>query len=356
MPLVNFRIMHKGLALLGRLGLLLTLAVADVLAQQVGPTPAVAAPPALIAQAQNLLKAGQIDAAIKLLLAADGSVADAQTDYLLGLAYYQKRDYERAIRHLARAPTQASADGLQYQQSMQMLGLSHYLLGHVREAVPYLEQVSRWVPESTEIAYALGGSYIQTRELDKARAAFARLFKLPPQSAAAYLLNAQMMVRQQFEESAEKELQQALALDPKLPQANFLLGELAIYHANIPRGIELLQKEIAINPAFAMAYYRLGEAYTRQLKWDEAVAPLQESIWLNPYFSGPYIVLGKVYLKKADLPNAESLLRRALRMDPNNFSAHHLLAQVLQQANRLDEARKEFETAEQLRTSADKIN
>ena len=117
----------------------------------------------------------------------------------------------------------------------------------------------------------------------------------------------------------------------------------------------LLQKEIAINPAFGMAYYRLGEAYTRQLKWDEAIAPLQKSIWLNPYFSGPYLVLGKVHLKKGDLSNAETILRRALQMDPNNFSGHHLLAQVLQQANRLEEAKKEFEMADKLRTSADKV-
>jgi superkiller protein 3 len=179
------------------------------------------------------------------------------------------------------------------------------------------------------------------------------MFKLPSSSAAAYLINAQMMMRQRFEVLAEQELHKALALDPKLPQVNFLLAEIAIYNAQIDRGITLLQKEIEINPTFAMAFYWLGEAYTRKLLWDEAIGPLQKSIWLNPYFSGPYIVLGKVYLKKADLQNAEAMLRRATQMDPNNFSAHHLLAQVLQRANRTEEARKEFETAEKLRTAAD---
>ena len=237
---------------------------------------------------------------------------------------------------------------------MQMLGLAHYFQGHLKDAVLYLEQVTIWEPEGVEIAYVLGIAYIQTHNPDKARESFARMFNLPVGSASAHLINAQMMIRQQFEEFAEKELQKALALDPKLPQANFLLGELAIYRANIDLGVELLQKEIALNPAFGMAYYRLGEAYTRQLKWDESIAPLQKSIWLNPYFSGPYIVLGKVHLKKGDLASAESILRRALRMDANNFSGHHLLAQVLQQAKRPEEAKKEFELAEQLRTSSDK--
>jgi tetratricopeptide (TPR) repeat protein len=317
------------------------------------PPPQAASP--IITQAQSLLSAGRTDAAIETLTAANRiNPNDAQVNHLLGLAYYQKSDYARAIEHLSLSLKQTPATSPQYRQEVQALGLSHYLLGHLREALPYLEQLNSWSPNSSEITYALGIGYIQTRNTDKARETFARMFKVAPASASAYLINAQMMVRQQFEELAESELQKALELDPKLPQANFLLGEMAIYHANIERGIELLQKEIAINPAFGMAYYRLGEAYTRQLKWDEAIGPLQKSIWLNPYFSGPYIVLGKVFLKKEDIPNAENMLRHALQMDPNNFSAHHLLAQVLQQSNRIEEARKEFATAEQLRTGADK--
>ncbi len=309
----------------------------------------------LVAQAQTLLSAGKIDAAIEALTAlARLNANDAQINYLLGTGYYQKANFARAVDHLSLALKQLPQESKSYRQSMQMLGLAHYFQGHLKDAVLYLEQVTIWEPEGVEIAYVLGIAYIQTHNPDKARESFARMFNLPAGSASAHLINAQMMIRQQFEEFAEKELQKALALDPKLPQANFLLGELAIYRANIDLGVELLQKEIALNPAFGMAYYRLGEAYTRQLKWDESIAPLQKSIWLNPYFSGPYIVLGKVHLKKGDLASAESILRRALRMDANNFSGHHLLAQVLQQANRREEAKKEFELAEQLRTNSDK--
>jgi protein O-GlcNAc transferase len=306
-----------------------------------------------IAEARALLEAGKIDAAIEALTnAAKSKPVSPQIDYLLGLAYHRKRDYLRAVEHLSAVIQSLPENGLEYRQAIQILGLSHYLLGHYREAIPYLEQISQSIPDSLETSYALGTCYIQTRNPEKSRVVFARMFKLSQSAAAAYVINAQMMIRQQFEELAEQELKRALELDAKLPQANFLLGEMAIFHAEIDRGIALLQKEIEINPAFALAYYWLGEGYTRQLKWDEAIAPLQKSIWLNPYFSGNYIVLGKVYLKKGDLENAESFLRRATQMDPNNFSAHHLLAQVLQRGKKPEEARREFETAEKLRTTA----
>lgn len=308
-----------------------------------------------LAQAQSLLAAGKTDSAIEALRAIVKSAADdPQVNHMLGLAYYQKADYPRAVEYLSSSVKQSKEGSAQHRQAVRLIGMSHYFLGHSKEAAAHLELVKNWSPDDIENAYVLGVSYLQSHDNDKARASFARMFAVPPDSASAYLINAQMMIRQGLEEVAEKELAKALASDPKLPQANFLLGELAIYHANIDLGVELLKKEIAINPGFAMSYYMLGEAYGRQLKWDEAIAPLQKSIWLNPFFSGPYIVLGKVYLKKGDLPNAESILRRALAMDPNNYSGHHLLAQVLQQAGRMAEAKKEFDAAESLRTAANK--
>jgi tetratricopeptide (TPR) repeat protein len=333
-----------------RLSLLVLLSFSNISAQDKGGSAS-----ETVLQAQKLLEQAKADEAIKLLRTADNAASsEPEIAYLLGVAYNLKRDYVHAVEQLSAAVKRIPQKDAKYRNAIQILGLSHYVLGHPTDAIPYLEETSRTLPDSAEIAYALGSCYIQTRNRDKSREVFARMFKVPGSSAAAYLINAQMMMRQRFEVLAEQELQKALALDPKLPEVNYLLAEIAIYHADIDRGIALLQKEIEINPTFAMAFYWLGEAYTRKLLWDEAVGPLQKSIWLNPYFSGPYIVLGKVYLKKGDLQNAEGMLRRATQMDPNNFSAHHLLAQVLQRANRMEEAKREFETAEKLRAAGDK--
>jgi tetratricopeptide (TPR) repeat protein len=318
-------------------------------AQQVQPTTG----RATTEKAEAELSTGRVDEALSTLKAIPrDSSNESMINHLLGLAYYQKSDYRGAAEFLALSAGSSPDSSKQHRQAIRLLGMSHYLSGHVVECIPYLEQVNGWDPHDVEIQYTLGNSYIQAHKLDRARNVFAAMFSVAPTSAAAYLINAQMMIRQQFEELAEVELRKALELDPKLPEANFLLGEMAIYHANLELGIELLEKEIAINPAFAMAYYRLGEALTRQLKWDKAIAPLQKSIWLNPFFSGPYIVLGKVYLKTGDLANAESMLRHALKMDQNNFSGHYLLAQVLQQAGRSEDAKREFALADQLQKSS----
>src|SRR5204863_165502 len=127
-----------------------------------------------------------------------------------------------------------------------------------------------------------------------------------PQTAPSPIAEAQALLTAGKTDAAIAALRAVPKSEATDAQVNHLLG-LAIYHANLDRGVELLKKEIALNPGFAMAYYMLGEAYSRQLKWDEAIAPLQKSIWLNPFFSGPYIALGKVYLKKSDLGNAESM-------------------------------------------------
>jgi len=97
-----------------------------------------------------------------------------------------------------------------------------------------------------------------------------------------------------------------------------------------------------------MALYRIGDVHSRRLEWPAAIAALQQSLWINPYFSGPYILLGKAYSKTNQIEPAEDMLRRAIQYDPNNKSAHYLLAQVLQQAGRAEEAKREFAIAERL--------
>ena len=144
------------------------------------------------------------------------------------------------------------------------------------------------------------------------------------------------------------ETERAIARDGALPQAHLLLGQIALFRGRLDECIALTRRELAIAPGNAMAFSQLGDAYVRSSRWDEAIAALQQSLWLNPFYSAPYILLGKAYTRKGQLATAEGMLRRAVEYDPNNRTAHYLLAQLLQQTGRPDEARREFAIAEKL--------
>jgi tetratricopeptide (TPR) repeat protein len=306
----------------------------------------------VLAAARALVDQGRPKAAIEKLQTLDAN--DPRVAQALGVAYYHADDPVRAIELLKPALPRLPADSLEGREAAQVLGLSLYVAQHLSEAIPYLEQTRVWAPDNVELLYVLGNAYIQTRQPDRARECFARLFRVPADSAAAHLLTAQMMVRLEFEEFAEAELKKAVAKDPRLPQAHFLLGQAALFRSRWDEAVALMQKELEVNPGSAMALYRLGEIYTRQGRWDEAIAALQKSLWINPAFSGPYILLGKAYTKKGQPATAEGMLRRAVEYDPNNKSAHYLLAQLLQQTGRVEEAKREFEIAERLQDAPDR--
>jgi tetratricopeptide (TPR) repeat protein len=248
----------------------------------------------------------------------------------------------------------ATAEDPSDNEAVQLLGLSSYLAGHPADAIPYLEKVQSWFPRANvDAGYILGICYIQIKDYPRARAAFARMFEVPPDSAASYLFTARMLLRQEFDPVAEEYAQKATTLDPKLPGAHQMLGELYIFKSRIPEAIEQFQKELSINPANAATYYKLADAYSRIQKFDEAERLLQRSIWLDASSTGPYILMGKVLEKKGEFELAIRALRHAAAMDPNNAVTHHLLGQTYRDMGMKDEADTELKLAEQLRTKQD---
>jgi tetratricopeptide (TPR) repeat protein len=303
------------------------------------------------AEARKLMQQGKMDDAIATLQAVEAR--DPATKGLaleLGTAYYKKSDFPKAIEYLKKA----TASDPENSEAIQLLGLSYYLGGHPADAVPLLEKVQGWYPRANvDAAYILGICYIQTRNYDQARKAFGKMFDVPGDSAAAYLFTARMLFRQEYDPVAEEYAQKAATLDPKLPLAHFLLGELYLYKSRVPEAITEFQKELAINPAHAATYYKLADAYSRIQKFEDAERLLQRSIWLDATSTGPFVLMGKVLEKKGEYELAVRALQRAATMDPNNPTTHHLLGQAYRDMGKKEEAETELKLAEQLQMRQD---
>lgn len=318
------------------------------------PPPAVKSTPQTaespLADPQRLMREGKYDDAISQLqeMLARPDLKGVSRE--LGLAYFKKGEYLAAIASFKKALEEDRED----REATQLLGLSYYLAGRPAEAIPFLEKVQSWFPRANvDAAYILGIAYIQTKDYPHARTAFAHMFDVPADSAAAYLFTARMLLRQEFDPIAEEYAQKAVVLDPKLPLAHSLLGELNLYKSRIPEAIAEFEKELALNPANAATYYKLADAYSRVQKYDDAERLLQRSIWLDATSTGPYILMGKVLQKKGELELAVRALQRAVSMDPNNPIPHHLLGQTYRDMGKKEEAESELKLAEQMRSRQD---
>jgi tetratricopeptide (TPR) repeat protein len=299
-----------------------------------------------ISEIRRLIHAGQIGKAEARLKTADPS--EPLVGYLRGLARYHDDDHLQAIELLTPAVPRLPAASLERREAEQVLGLSLYAAGRLPESLPYLEATRAWAPDNIELHYFLGLAYLQTGKIAPARGALAVTFGIRPEDAGAYLMTAQMLIRLNLVEAAVEELKRALDKDARLPNARFLLGQMALFRGRLDESAEWSRAELEVNPGNAMAWQQLGDVFIRKTQWDDAIPMLQRSLWINPFFSGPYILLGQAYAKKGQPATAEGMLRRAIQYDPNNRTAHYVLAQLLQQLGRHDEAKAEFAIAEKL--------
>jgi tetratricopeptide (TPR) repeat protein len=304
-----------------------------------------------LSDARRLSEQGKFDEALAKL---EGLAAkDPERKGLaheLGVTYYKKSDYLKAVASFKKALEEDPSDN----EAVQLLGLSYYLAGRPAEAIAPLEKVQTWYPSANvDAAYILGICYVQTKDYASARKAFAKMFAVPADSAASYLFTARMLLRQDFGPVAEEYAKKAVELDPKLPLAHSLLGELYLYKSRVPEAVEQFQKELELNPGEAAVYYKLADAYSRLQKYEDAERLLQRSIWLDATSTGPYILMGKVLEKKGETALAVRALQRAIAMDPNNPMPHHLLGQAYREMGKTEEAERELKLSEQLQNHQD---
>ncbi len=225
-------------------------------------------PDPMLSEARRLSQEGKFDEAIGKLEAL--ALKEPELKGLareLGITYYKKSDYLKAVASFKKALEENPGDN----EAVQLMGLSYYLAGRPAEAIGPLEKVQTWYPSANvDAAYILGICYVQTKDYANARKAFARMFVVPGDSAASYLFTARMLLRQDFAPVAEEYAKKAVELDPKLPLAHLLLGEIYLYKSRLPEAVEQFQKELELNPGEAGVYYKLADAYSRTQKYEEA--------------------------------------------------------------------------------------
>ena len=304
-----------------------------------------------LAQLRLMIDRGRAADALKQLdtLAAQQPVPSG-VNRLRGLALYSQNQFAEADAAFASALKQDPRD----EESAQLRGLTLFRLGKPADAIPLLESAPSWSSQTkVDPSYVLALCYLDTRQYDNARRAFATQYGFPPDSAAAYLLSARMLLRREYLPVARESATKALELDPQLPLAHALLGEIALAGEHLDEAIAEFEKERLRNPLDGAIYDRLGDAYTRAGDYTKAQQSLQRALLLEPNSTGPYILMGKVLLKQQDPASAKMYLERAEAMDPGNYITHSLLGQAYRSLGRTEDASREIQMSQKIQAASE---
>ncbi len=290
--------------------------------------------------AQNLAARGRLDQALAQLNQLAGqSPEPSGVERLRGIILYQENRFQEAVEAFSMAATQDPGD----RESIEMHGVSLFRMGRAPEALPYLEKARASVERANiDPDYVLALCYADVERYDDSRRAFAAQYGFAPDSAEAYLLAGRMFLRRELRDEAQVQAAKALELNPRLPLAHELLGEVALARGDLPAAIREFEAERKIDPLDPDLYDRLGDAYFRSAQYTDAQQALNRAVLLEPNSTGPYILLGETFLKLNEPIEALHYLTRAAQMDPSNYITHNLLGQAYKATGQLAEANREF--------------
>jgi tetratricopeptide (TPR) repeat protein len=303
-----------------------------------------------LSEAQRLLDKGQIDEALKATdVLTKERPEPGGVERLRGKGFYLKANLEDANSALQKAIAQDPND----KEALQIRGVTLFKMGRPQEAIPLLEQAHGNLTNlNIDGRYVLALCYMTVNRYDESRHYFATLYGLQADTASSYLLFARMLLRWQNPSAAQEMVRKALALNPDLPLAHLVAGQIALGNGNFDDALGEFLREAAINPMYGSVYDRLGDTYLQKNQYEKAREALNRALLLEPDTTGPYILLGQVLLKQNNPTMAANYLQHAVQMDPRNKLSHFFLGQAYRTMGKKQDAIHEFETAEKISAAA----
>ncbi|HVH19183.1 MAG TPA: tetratricopeptide repeat protein [Myxococcota bacterium] len=156
----------------------------------------------------------------------------------------------------------------------------------------------------------------------------------------------------QFDASTE-ELQEILAIDPDLPEANYRLGLAQVQMGEPSRAIWALQKAMENSEYQIPAGVLLASTHQQTKNYDEAIRAATRVLEADPEREAALRIRATSLLGARRLDEALEDTTRLVELFPDDYVVRALHATVLADLHRLDEAEKEHELVKKIGLQSD---
>ncbi len=167
-----------------------------------------------------------------------------------------------------------------------------------------------------------------------------------------------------YSERAEEEFKKAIAENANLPGAHYSLGAAYLQNMgemNFAKAAAEFRKELEISPNDILSHSQLGYIAMKQHNFSEAETELLRANTLAPQDPDIDFMLGQLYMEMNQPAKAQAALTRSIELtrdlSRNNYQvqrAHYLLARVLMQTGKAEQARQQIQISSGLLQQMDK--
>jgi predicted Zn-dependent protease len=274
-------------------------------------------------------------------------------DSLLGLSLSELGQFQESVPHLEKGFKQTTDSSTQRMCGLQLLR-AYTGLGRDSDAVETALALNKAFPNDPEVLYHTGRIY--------GNFAYIVMEKLHDEAPnSIWMLQAQGEANesQKDYDAAIIAFNHVLALDPHRPGIHYRLGRVYLVRwqqSQKPEDRESARKEfqaeMEIDPGNGNAAYELAKMAADDNNLDEARKQFEALIARFPDFEEALVGLGGVYLQSQAGAQAVVPLQRATKLDANDEVAWYRLAQAERAAGNRDAAQKALETFRTLHASS----
>lgn len=167
-------------------------------------------------------------------------------------------------------------------------------------------------PDDAELHFQRAGFLLNENKLDEAQAALTRTTHLDPNQLQAYIVQAQIALGRGDLDDAERLQRTAARIEPEHPLVKTIEGMLAMRRGDGERALLLLTRAAAQMPDDLQVLYALGFAHLDQKQFAFAEQAFRRIIELSPGMSGLRGLLADILLQQRRIEEAREVLQPLL--------------------------------------------
>ena len=265
----------------------------------------------------------------------------------LALAYYKMSEMEQAIREFEAVYAIQPVDAPERRRLLLLLSECYLRQGEDERVIRLLDALADSDPNDLTLAYLLGTALLHQGQDERGALMIERILR-NGDTAEAHMLMAFTRMKANDKKGATQEVDRALALNPKLPEAYSLRGRLAYLAADLDGAEAAFRKALARDPTAFEPLLWLGTLLREEGQLPEARARLERANQLRPKEIRVRYQLALLCSAEGDDERAADLLKALINDASEYTEAHRSLSTIYFRLGRAAEGRRERKIAEEM--------